>query len=550
MAMIEGIAGCLCVLLAVGQPARGEADLLPRLAPAVARGEAFLASLFDPAVDLLPEYRGSRTYWLFHDNYLAAHVLAWSRLGLSARVRAALERHGARSSGKIEIVVDGDPGRLPFRVPELVTVAEVEGRTLRTERLTAPEEKQWRLYADLLLLAAIARASTEIDDARRDLDAALRLWDGQGFKDRVVEVAGHYATYKLALALIAAARAGAPLPMRREILQRLLALESSQGGWITDYAPGGKPRGLANVETTCLALIALAQEAALARIGRGEDRLAIHLRGEQVATFHFRDRDVKRPYFADLRAPGGFLVTRPHPPQPGRDPDDHAHFHPGAWLAFGSLGGADFWRAREGSVVELERFETEPWGREREGGFTAMLRYVSAGKELCRERSSVRVRAVDAGTLLELDSELRSSLPSIDLGDQQEMGFGVRLATPLLPANGGRLRDSAGRETARAIWGNEVEWCEAFAIVGARRVGVALFAHPENPRPSRAHVRDYGLMVLNPFGRKDFDKGEESRFPVRSDAPVRLRFALLVHAEDPAKPVDVSRMFAEYVAGR
>jgi hypothetical protein len=39
-----------------------------KLAEAADRGRRFLDSLVDPALDLLPEYRGAKVYWLFHDN--------------------------------------------------------------------------------------------------------------------------------------------------------------------------------------------------------------------------------------------------------------------------------------------------------------------------------------------------------------------------------------------------------------------------------------------------------------------------------------------------
>ena len=38
---------------------------------------------------------------------------------------------------------------------------------------------------------------------------------------------------------------------------RLLALQAPSGGWITDYLSDGTPVGKANVETTCLAILAL-----------------------------------------------------------------------------------------------------------------------------------------------------------------------------------------------------------------------------------------------------------------------------------------------------
>ena len=38
---------------------------------------------------------------------------------------------------------------------------------------------------------------------------------------------------------------------------RLLKMQADTGGWITDYKPDGTPVGMANVETTSLAILAL-----------------------------------------------------------------------------------------------------------------------------------------------------------------------------------------------------------------------------------------------------------------------------------------------------
>src|SRR5438552_19180082 len=81
----------------------------------VERGQAFLISLFDPELNLLPEFRGSKIYWLFHDNYLAARILAKSKPELSQRIGGALAKFGVLNSGKIEILFDEARQPLPFR---------------------------------------------------------------------------------------------------------------------------------------------------------------------------------------------------------------------------------------------------------------------------------------------------------------------------------------------------------------------------------------------------------------------------------------------------
>lgn len=231
-------------------------DHLAQTQKSIDHGHAFLVGLFDPELDLLPEFRGSKTYWLFHDNYLAAHMLAGVRPDLSQRIRGAMNRFGVTNSGKIEILFEEAPGLLPFCTYQLTDIATNSGKRIRTEIVTTNILKGWEEYADLLLLASIAEASSVPQEARRHFDRASAMWDEHGFKDRVVQKDGIYATYKLAFYLIAAKRLKVVPLHRRAVLQQLFALQASDGGWKTDYNPAG-PVGLSNVETTCLALLAV-----------------------------------------------------------------------------------------------------------------------------------------------------------------------------------------------------------------------------------------------------------------------------------------------------
>jgi hypothetical protein len=228
-----------------------------KLAQRIAAGEMFLAGLFDPALDLLPEFSGSQVYWLFHDNYLAAKLLARPRPDLTQRITAALVRHGVTNSGKIEILFDEARDPLPFRQYNLTNVAVVSGKTIRTEVVTEKALKDWEEYADLLFLAAIARAESKPQDAKHAFDRAVAMWDERGFSDQATRYNGLYATYKLALFLIAADELHISTPFSSDALGRLLLLQNKAGGWVTDYDKDGRPRGLANVETTCMALLAL-----------------------------------------------------------------------------------------------------------------------------------------------------------------------------------------------------------------------------------------------------------------------------------------------------
>lgn len=222
------------------------------------RGRAFLVNLVDPEVNLLPEFRGHNVYWLYHDNYLVTKVLAESHPKIVASISAAIKKHGENQSGKIEILFGESERPLPFRQYELVEVHRDDTRVIRTERVTEREMRGWEAYADLRLLAAIALATDDEEAAKKNLDAALQMWnqEHQGFADAVLKTRNIYATYKLAMAVIAAHRLNQMDHLPRGMMEQLRRLQDPTGGWITDYQPDGTPIGKANVETTCLAILA------------------------------------------------------------------------------------------------------------------------------------------------------------------------------------------------------------------------------------------------------------------------------------------------------
>jgi len=255
-AALKAIAGSLLAGRLAGSRA-GEPIPSTALGTAATRGRRFLTDLFDPALGLLPEYRGAKVYWLYHDNYLAAKALACTDLALANKITGAIRRYGVEESGKIEILFGEARKPLPFRHYQLVEVRRAGDKLIKTEVAGEQVLQGWQVYADLLFLATIASAATDPRQARRHFEQGMRLWDGVGFKDRVAKQAGKYAAYKVALALLAAARLKLRPAEQGALLERLLKQQGEGGGWVTDYDQKGKPLGQANVETTALAVLAL-----------------------------------------------------------------------------------------------------------------------------------------------------------------------------------------------------------------------------------------------------------------------------------------------------
>ena len=146
-----------------------------------------------------------------------------------------------------------------------------------------------------------------------------------------------------------------------------------------------------------------------------------------------------------------------------------------------------------------------------------------------------------AGYLIDWASEF-SGTEEFFFGDQEEMGFGARLASPLTVKNGGRILNSDQLQNEKQVWGQPADWCDYSGVVEQQACGVTLMPDPKNFRRSWFHARASGLLVANPFGQQAFTKGEKSRIVVKPGETLRMRFGVLVHAGD----VDIAGAYQEW----
>lgn len=268
-------------------------------------------------------------------------------------------------------------------------------------------------------------------------------------------------------------------------------------------------------------------------VTRRDGRLEIRRDDSPVAEFLFDDPSVRRPCFANVHAPHGTPVTRTHPPREGIDATDHAAMHPGIWLAFGDISGEDFWRTK--ATIEHVSFRVEPQPGPDGVRFAVESRLVAAdGRAMGRMESRLAVVDRRSGHLFAWEATIHAGDRPLVFGDQEEMGFGVRLATGLTERAGGAIRSSTGATTAAGTWGREAAWCDATgtAGVGGSEAGITVVPGTENFRPGWWHNRDYGLLVANPFGRAALTGGERSRVEVASGKPFRLLFVAIAHDRD------------------
>lgn len=299
----------------------------------------------------------------------------------------------------------------------------------------------------------------------------------------------------------------------------------------------------------CVALVVgcIASRAAMAgpamHFEQHDGTLRITASGSPVATYVWNDPQIRRPYFAHLHTPGGVLVTRNHPPTPGRDPTDHATMHPGLWLAFGDISGVDFWRNK--ATVKHLRF-VEPPAADNDGArFAVMNAYLDGERLVCREICRVRFEEHPNGYLITWDSRF-SGPDDFYFGDQEELGLGFRVATPIAVKSGGQIVNDDGLVNEPQVWGKQADWCDYSGKIDGQRVGLLMMPDPSNFRRSWFHARDYGVLVANPFGQNAFTKGPTSKTTVRTGEALRLRYGVLVH-EGPIDPRAVYRQWVESI---
>jgi putative membrane-bound dehydrogenase-like protein len=262
-------------------------------------------------------------------------------------------------------------------------------------------------------------------------------------------------------------------------------------------------------------------------VDQQKDRLCISLDGKRIVDFVFLDDKILRPYFANARLVDERQVTRNHPPVKGVDALDHDNMHPGIWLAFGDISSHDFWRNK--AAMEHVRFVSEPQIADGRLTFSNECRLkTSSGQSIGSLTNAFTLMHRPSGWLLVWDATFHADQGPIVFGDQEEMGFGARVATPFTETNGGLIRSSSGKQTAKETWGQPAKWCD-YSGSSPQSGGIMLMAGEKNFRESWWHNRDYGVFVANPFGREAMKQGQKSSVEIAKGQSLQLRFGALIH---------------------
>lgn len=252
---------------------------------------------------------------------------------------------------------------------------------------------------------------------------------------------------------------------------------------------------------------------------------AVTAAGAPLATLRL-GAALRGPCVHPLFAPGGRQIVRGFPLAPGpRDATDHPH-HTGLWFAHGDVGGADFWHD-DGCRIVVDEHAADG------ASVRFVARWLAHGRHVATETRTTTFAATAATHRVATTIELAAVDAELRLGDTKEGAFALRLA-PTLTIDGkhgrGRLEDAAGRRDG-AVWGQRAAWVLAEGPIDGRLVRVTMRDAATNPwAPTSWHARSYGLLALNPFGRRAFVGADapDGAVVVRRGAP--LRFTVDVEA--------------------
>ena len=234
--------------------------------------------------------------------------------------------------------------------------------------------------------------------------------------------------------------------------------------------------------------------------------------------------DFPKPFFAPVRSTGGAIITRLI-----GDPTDKDHpHHKGIWLSVDEVNEVKFW-AEQGKILNKTLAST-PATAAGPAKLTLTNHWLGAdGQPVLIETTTV---TFFPSRLIVYDITLTPFVEKVTFEDTKEGWLGIRVATSMREKVGGVVVNAEGKQTTKECWGQPSKWVDYSGPVDGQTHGVAIMDHPANFRPSRYHVRYYGLFSVSPFGEGAYqnDKAKSSPVALESGKSLRLRYALHVHA--------------------
>ena len=268
-------------------------------------------------------------------------------------------------------------------------------------------------------------------------------------------------------------------------------------------------------------------------------KLDIRINSQPFASYNYGS-DLPKPFLLPVRSALGVVINRD---LNDATDGDHPH-HKGMWNSVDEVNGIQFWAEkgpiRNESVTVISSGDTTAaWS------VINLWKHPESGDVQLTETATLTIHA---NRLLVYDMTFTATSVDVAIEDTKEGLLGFRVAPSMKEKNGGHVIASDGTETTANCWGKAFPWIDYFGTVDGKTVGVAIMDHPQNFRPSRYHVRDYGLFSVSPFGEKAYTNGANEAAPVhlKKGESLRLRYAIYFHDGD-TKAAHVAGAYEQFV---
>jgi hypothetical protein len=301
-----------------------------------------------------------------------------------------------------------------------------------------------------------------------------------------------------------------------------------------------------------LAVFALCSLRAGVVVKKVDGHIHVEVDGKPFTDFYYAP-DAPKPYLHPLRSVSGKIVTRSFPMENVPHESITDQHHRGVWLGYKDVNGFDFWhnefsyQSKIAGKVVTRSIDNLKSGKDR-GSFRGIFAWLSpAGEPLLEETRTMAFHGDAKLRIVDVDLTLKAVI-DIVFGDSKDGAFSVRLAEPLTEKNSGTIVNSEGGRKMEQTWGKQASWVDYSGELNGEKLGIAMFEHPDSfHHPSRWHVRDYGLLAVNPFGSNGFDKQTPvAKYVLPAAHSVRMRYRVVIHPEMDA--AQIGKLYQQYAA--
>jgi len=277
---------------------------------------------------------------------------------------------------------------------------------------------------------------------------------------------------------------------------------------------------------------------------QSEKKVEVRLDGKVFNEYRYGNKT--KPIIYPIIGPYEIPMTRNFPMKKGvaNEAVDHPHHqsmhfnHP--------INGHDFWHGRKGERIRNDEI-VKAEAAKNEALIVSRNSWVVGEKVICTDTTEIRSGPTEGGRYIDYKVTVHASHGDIRFEDTKEGTMSIR-THPALRLEGAVAKGSAINSEGikdKAVWGQIAKWVDYWGPIGDKTVGIAIFDHPDNPRhPTTWMARDYGMVNVNPFGRKAFKRGKGA-MKVENGKSVTFAYRFFFHEGSNAE-ADIPKHYREW----